>query len=123
MFGTLNPTSHYAADVLTGFGVRPASWQGSVLLQHELRPRVGLTLGYYRTWFVNQRVTQNVAVSPDAYDPYCVTLPADSRLPGGGGNELCGFYDVKPAFFGLTDSLVTLASHFKSTEIYNGSTS
>jgi len=120
VFGTLNPTSHYAAEVLTGFGVRPASWQGSALLQHELRPRLGLTVGYYRTWFVNQRVTQNLAVSPSAYDPYCINLPADPRLPNS-GDQICGLYDIQPAFFGLTDSLVTRASNFGNpTEIYNG---
>ena len=33
-------------------------------------------------------------------DPYCVTAPVDSRLPGGGGNEICGLYDVRPDKFG-----------------------
>ncbi len=119
-FGTLSSNTHYDPAVLTGFGVRPASWQGSALLQHELRPGLGLLVGYYRTWFVNQRVTKNRAVTPDAYDPFCVTLPNDSRLPNA-GSALCGFYDIQPAFFGLTDNFVTSASNYgNASEVYNG---
>src|SRR4029077_4146042 len=119
-FGTLSPTNQYDPAVLTGFGVRPASWQGSALLQHELHPGLGVMFGYYRTWFVNQRVTKNRAVTPDAYDQFCATLPNDSRLPNAGEN-LCGFYDVKPAFFGLTDNFVTAASNYgTASEVYNG---
>jgi hypothetical protein len=60
-------------------------------------------------------------VSPTSYDPFCVTVPPDPRLPGGGGNQLCGFADVQPASFGLTDNLSTRASNFGNpSEIYNG---
>jgi hypothetical protein len=49
-----------------------------------------------------------------------VTLPNDSRLPNP-GETLCGFYDIKPAFFGLTDNFVTAASNYgKASEVYNG---
>jgi hypothetical protein len=45
----------------------------------------------------------------------------DSRLPGGGGDQLCGLYDIKSAPFGRTDNLVTQASHYgKQTRVYNG---
>ena len=34
---------------------------------------------------------------------------------------LCGFYDIKPALFGVTDNLRTQASNYgKRTEVYNG---
>jgi Carboxypeptidase regulatory-like domain len=119
-FGTLAPNNQYDPAVLQGFGVRPASWQGSAIVQHELRPGLGLLFGYYRTWFVNQRVTKNRAVTPESYDTYCVTLPNDTRLPNP-GEALCGFYDIKPAFFGLTDNFVTRASNYgDASEVYNG---
>src|SRR5205823_435551 len=53
---------------------------------------------------------------------YCVTAPVDSRLPGGGGYQLCeGLGDIKPAKFGLVDSSATLASHFGTRkEVYDG---
>jgi hypothetical protein len=38
-----------------------------------------------------------------------------------GGDMLCGFYDIKPALFGVTDNLRTQASNYgKRTEVYNG---
>lgn len=118
-FGTVSPTTLYAADVVTDH--RPYTWEGSVALQHEVRPGVGLTVGYYRTWYGNFRATDNQAVTPADYDPFCVAAPVDPRLPGGGGNPLCGLADVTPAKFGRVDNLVTQMSRFgKQTEVYNG---
>ena len=45
-------------------------------------------------------MTDNQLVTPADYDPYCVTAPVDTRLPGGGGYQVCGLYDIKPAKFG-----------------------
>jgi len=37
------------------------------------------------------------------------------------GQRVCGFYDVKPAAFGLVDNLMTQASHYGTpTQVYNG---
>jgi carboxypeptidase family protein len=120
-FGTPVITTRYSPDVLVGWNIRPAIWSGSVSVQQELRPGVGLTVGYYRTSYQNLRVTQNSAVPSNAYDPYCITLPADSRLPDGGGNEICGFYDVQPAYVGQTRNVVLPASAFgAATQLYNG---
>ena len=45
----------------------------------------------------------------------------DSRLPGGGGNQLCGLYDVKPALFGVNNNLVTRADNYGTqTQVFNG---
>ena len=79
-----------AADALGGFNRQDYNWQGSVLLQHELRPNVALNVGYFRTWYGNFLVTDNQALTTADYDPFCVTVPTDSRLPGGGGNQICG---------------------------------
>jgi hypothetical protein len=50
-----------------------------------------------------------------------VSLPSDSRLPGGGGNPVCGFTDVKANKFGLVNSLVTMADTFGDRiQVYNG---
>jgi hypothetical protein len=77
--------------------------------------------GYYRTWYGNFTVTDNLSVTPANYDPYCITVPVDPRLPGGGGNQICGLYDINPSQFGQVNNLVTFASNFgKQTEIYNG---
>jgi carboxypeptidase family protein len=121
LFGTVFINTRYADDVLKGWGVRPYSWIATASLQHELRPGMGLTVGYFRRWYGNFRVTDNLKVTPADYDPYCITAPVDARLPNGGGNQVCGFYDIKPTAFGAVDNLVTQASHYgKRTEVYNG---
>ena len=80
-----------------------------------------MTVGYYRTSYDNIRVTRNTAVPSDQFDPFCVTLAPDARLPGGGGNDVCGYYNVRPAYFGKTQNVVTQASNFGNPkQTYNG---
>ncbi len=57
-------------------------------------------MAYWRRVQGNFSVTDNVLVEPGDFDEYCVTAPTDPRLPGGGGNEICGLYDVNPDKFG-----------------------
>ena len=120
-FGTSVPTRRYADDARLGFGNREYNWQTSVSVQQELRPGVGLTVGYFRTAYGNVTVVDNAAVTPADYATFCVTAPKDARLAGGGGNQVCGLFDVSPAKFGVTDRVTTLASNFgKRTEAFNG---
>ena len=116
-FGKNNPlATRYADDALVGFGHRNFSWDFGTEVQQELRPGASVTAGYYRNWAGNYRVTDNLAVAPADFSPYCITAPVDARLPGGGGYEVCGLYDVLPAKFGKNDNLVTQASHYYGTE-------
>jgi len=120
-FGTPVPTQRWAEGILEGFGVRPYTWQASVSLQHELRPGIALNAGYFRTWYGNFQATDNLAVTPADFDPFCIAVPVDARLPGGGGNQLCGMYDVKREKFGQVDNLVSQASEFgQQTQVFNG---
>jgi hypothetical protein len=49
-FGLGNPNAAiYDPSVLTGLGARSYNWQKSVQIQHQLRPNVALTAGYFRT--------------------------------------------------------------------------
>jgi hypothetical protein len=77
-----------------------------------------VTLGYYRTSYRNIYVADNLQVRPGDFSPYCITAPVDSRLPGGGGNQVCGLYDVSRAKFGQVQNLVTLAPD--RTNVFNG---
>ena len=112
-FGQNNPkATQYSDDVLRGYGNRNYSWDMSTEVQHELRPGVSLTAGYYRNWAGNWRVTDNLAVTPADFEPYCITAPVDPGLPDGGGYEVCGLYDIKPEKFGQSQNLVTNATKF-----------
>ena len=57
-------------------------------VQHELVPRVSVELSYARRVYGNFLVTDNRAIGPADFDPFTVTAPIDSRLPGGGGNGI-----------------------------------
>jgi hypothetical protein len=119
-FGRANVETRYAEDAQSGFNNQFDNWQGSVGVQHELRPGIGLNVGYFRTWYGGFLVTDNQSAARADYDPFCITVPADRRLPSS-GQQLCGFYDIKPAAFGLVDNLTTQASQFgKQTQVFNG---
>ena len=119
-FGRANAETRYAADAQSGFNDQFHNWQGSVSFQHELRPGMGLNVGYFRTWYGGFLVTDNQLTSAADFDPFCITVPTDSRLPNS-GQRLCGLYDVKPAAFGSVDNLVTQVSRYgKPTQVFNG---
>jgi hypothetical protein len=107
--------------VLEGWGNRGYNWQTSASVQHELRPGLGVIVGYYRTWYGNFVATDNLLVTPADFDPFCITAPVDARLPNGGGYPVCGLYDVNPSKFGQVQNLVTQASHYgNQREVYDG---
>jgi hypothetical protein len=75
-----------------------------------------LTAGYYHNWDGNLRVLVNEAVTPADYDPYCITTPVDPRLPGGGGQQVCGLYNISPEKFGqFRDVWVQSSNYGKGT--------
>lgn len=121
-FGTVVAGTSYADDVLKGWGKREYSWQGNVFLQHELWPGVAVNAGYFRTWYGNFTVTDNLAVGPNDYTQYCVDAPADQRLPSNvSGQRICGLYDLNPNRFGQVNNRVEQASKFGDLkEIYSG---
>ena len=120
-FGTVVINQRYGDDVIHGWGKRQFNWQTAAVLQHELAPGLALTAAYYRTWYGNFLATDNVTVTSADYSPFCVTLPVDARLPGGGGDRACGLSDINPNAFGQVQTLVTPAKTFGTqTEVYDG---
>ncbi|HWW84048.1 MAG TPA: carboxypeptidase regulatory-like domain-containing protein [Vicinamibacterales bacterium] len=120
-FGTTNIATTYDPNLLSGWGKRPYDWETQVGVQHELTPGLSFNVTYTRHWWGNFLVTKNLLVSPSDYSSYCVTAPVDSRLPGGGGNQICGFYDINPNKFGQANNFVTYAKNYgNQTDIYNG---
>lgn len=126
-FGQVNPSAQqYTDDLIRGYGTRDYLWDLSAEVQHQLTPGISVKGGWYRNW-TNQfgnifsgsggggwptGVTDNVAVTPADFQPYCITAPVDPRLPGGGGYPVCGLYDIVPAKFGQGSEIVTRASNY-----------
>lgn len=121
-FGRNNPNAYrYDANILKGWGKRNYTWQAQAIVQHELMQNVGLTVGYFRTWYGNFRVTSNDALTPADFDSYCITAPTDTRFAVNSGAQICGLFDVKPAKFGQSQQVVRLASDFGDySEVYHG---
>jgi len=120
-FGTTRITTRYADDVLHGWGTRGYSWQGNISWQQQLREGVALNVGYFRTWYGNFTVTDNLAVTPNDFDPYCITAPPDDRLGTVSGQNVCGLYDITPTKFGQVDNVVKRASEFGTqSDVFNG---
>jgi hypothetical protein len=118
-FGQLRVTTRYDDAVRTG--LRGYNWESSVGINQELWRGVSAEVSYHGRRYGNFSVTDNLAVTPANFDPYCITAPTDSRLPGGGGFQQCGLYDVNPSKVGQVDNLVTDASKFgRQTENYHG---
>jgi hypothetical protein len=121
LFGQPFVNTFYDPGVVKGWGSRPYNWQGMIGVQQELGPGLGLNVTYYRTWYSNFTVTDNTLVAASDFNSYCVTAPADARLPNGGGNQICGLYDVSSSRFGQVRNLVTAADAFgKQVERYDG---
>jgi hypothetical protein len=121
-FGRNNPNAYrYDADLLEGWGKRNYTWQAQAFVQHELMRNVGVTFGYFRTWYGNFRITANRALTPADFDTYCIPAPTDSRFSVNSGSQICGLFDVKPTKFGQSQLVVELASNYGDyTEVYHG---
>jgi hypothetical protein len=122
LFGqTQSRTTFQDRETQHGYGVRDYSWEIATGIQRELRPGMSVEATYFRRWYGNFLATDNRAVVPGDFDPYCITAPADPRLPGGGGQQVCGLFDLNPTKYGQVDEFVTFADTFgRRTEIYNG---
>jgi hypothetical protein len=113
--------------VLNGWGKRAYNWEYAVSAQHELAPRVSINGGWFRRKFGNQTVTvdNRYNFANGSFDgPFCANAPADSNLPGGGGYQVCGLYDLKPAVVAQNippNSTITFSSNYGGeTNIYEG---
>ena len=95
---------------MNGFGVRPYNWEFSAGVQREVAKRVSVDFGYFRRWFGNFAVTDNRALSASDFTPFSITVPADPRLPNGGGNVISGFYDANKVV--AQDNYFTAAANY-----------
>ena len=117
-FGQSVITTRYDDEVPE---VRGYNWEISTSVQHELMTRVAMNVGYFRRWYGNTRTTDNELIGPEDHDPFCATAPIDSRLPDGGGYQVCGLYNVSRAKFGQVSNVMRLSKHYgEDKEVYDG---
>jgi hypothetical protein len=93
-FGKEIFTKTFDPELIHGWGKRTYNWEMGISVQQELLPRVGLTVGYFRRWFGNFYTANNRNTATADYTPFSVPIPADSRLPDGGGGTVTGLYNV-----------------------------
>jgi hypothetical protein len=101
--------AQFDPDLLHGWGMRPSDWSFGASVQQEIFPRASVEVGYYRRAFTmfttSGTVTDNTAVSSGDVGSYTLTVPRDSRLPGGGGGTVGPLYDLNPSVFGRSTLL------------------
>ena len=104
---TLDPT------LTTGWGVRTGDWQWGTSIQQELMPRVSAEFSYQYRWLLNFSTTDNRSTGAADYDQFSVFIPTDPQLPGGGGGQVDGVYNITQAANArATDNFVTLADRY-----------
>jgi hypothetical protein len=85
-FGKTGSATIVDPAILSGWGVRPGDTQSTILVQHEIIPRLSGEFSYshrsFHGFFVTDDQARNAAT---AYETYTLTTPVDSRLPNGGG--------------------------------------
>ena len=55
-FGQLTSVAEFEEATRFGWGNRAYNWEFSTSVQHELLPRVGIDVGYFRRWFGNFQI-------------------------------------------------------------------
>ncbi len=110
---------------LSGWGVRPSDWSYAFSVQQEILPRASVEVGYYRRTFTmystGGTVNDNLAINPSDMKSYTITAPVDPRLPGGGGYQVTGLYNINPNVFGQTNGLIEPTSSVGAdTRVFNG---
>jgi hypothetical protein len=109
-FGKSIQTTMYDPNVLHGWGSRGYVWNMEGGFSQQIRPRLSINGTAYYRWNGNLTATWNQALTPADYTPFCITAPADPRLPGGGNYPVCGLYQISGAALGRTpNNLVTFA--------------
>ncbi len=112
-FGGATPSLNYDPAVLNGWGSRPYQWEFSSSVQRQLTRGVSIDVGYFRRWYGNFGITDNLNLTAADFNTFSVTAPLDPRLPGGGGYAVSGFYNVSPSKVALPqNNYFTLASNY-----------
>jgi len=97
-FGAPIVTEAFDPDWAMGWGKKKANWEYALSIEHELVDNVSVDVGYFRRHYVNFDEWDNLNVGPEDFDRYTIMVPADDRLPNGGGFPLT-LVDMTPEAF------------------------
>jgi hypothetical protein len=113
-FGAYSATRRPDEDLRRGY-----NWEQSVAIEHELMPRIAVSVGYYRRQYRNLRVTDNLNLATTTdWNSFNVQGPSDSRFPTGGG-EAITMYSLNANK--VTSAVDEISTHSTTNEtIYNG---
>jgi hypothetical protein len=84
---------------------REGHWEYALNLQHEIFSGISVTGGWYRRNYYNMWWEDNGATSHQNFSPFMITGPMDSRLVGGGGENI-QLYNMDPSVYGLSEKLI-----------------
>jgi hypothetical protein len=123
-FGRNVSTTTTDPGVLNGWGKRGYNTEYTFAAQHQIAERMSVNGGYYRRAFGNQTFTDDLRYDVNSYDSFCIRAPVDPDLPGGGGYDVCGVMDLKPAVFAQNlpaNNLIRFSDDFGGeSNVYQG---
>jgi hypothetical protein len=82
------------ADFTDGWFKRGYNWRATAGIEQQLMNRLAVSATYARTIYGNFTVTDNLNLTQADFDPYCIPMPVDPRLPRS-GQQLCGLWDQR----------------------------
>jgi hypothetical protein len=112
-----NSTSVADPAFVSGWGKRGYNWRATATVEQQLSTRMALAATYARTIYGGFTVTDNLNLTPVDFDPYCITVPTDSRLARS-GQQLCGLWDQRVNV--ATSNLVTFADNYVNASQFSG---
>ena len=78
-FGKPTLSLNYDPETLNGWGTRPFQWEFSTSVQHQIVPRVSVDVGYFRRWYGNFGVTDNLTLGPSDFGTFGIDDSRGSR--------------------------------------------